>query len=142
MGMLGFLGGLVAGTGRVRLRSLVLPPTRQLRWRVNKWRRHLRHRDRRWRPGLTGVVACLSAACGDGEKDDSASIEGSVIVQGTPVAGAPVALDAVEEGEDPSEAAEGDPLAESTADDDGAFRFADLDPGKCLHDSRATGWAG
>jgi len=61
-------------------------------------------------------------------------------VQGAPEAGAPVGLDAVEEGEDPSTAAEGEPLAESeTDDDDGAYRFADLEPGTYLVFADASG---
>jgi hypothetical protein len=83
---------------------------------------------------VSAFVACLGiAACGGGddggeEEGRSASIEGSVNVQGAPVAGAPVAVDLVVEGADPNAPA-GEPTAESETDDDGTYRFADLEPG-------------
>lgn len=84
------------------------------------------------------VLAALpllgAAACGGGEDGDeggSASIEGSVIVDGAPVAGARVAMDAVEEDEEP-DVAELEPLAETETDEGGDYRLTDVEPGDYL----------
>lgn len=80
------------------------------------------------------MVACLAlVACGGG---GSATIEGTVTVEGASEAGATVALDAVEEGEDPTvsaaDAEDVEPLAESATDDGGKYSFEDLEPGDYL----------
>jgi hypothetical protein len=87
------------------------------------------------RPPLSAVAACLAlATCGgdDGDGGGSATIEGTVLVQGAPAQAVRVAVDAVDEGDDGGSSTsveDLEPTEETETDDAGSYSITGLEPG-------------